>query len=129
MTHLSFPRARRHTRKFYDLSYFNTDTGRYGLGWDDLCMVFFWIVAFTGLRVAVMEYALVVIAQKAQIQKRKDCVRFAEQAWVFFYYGAFWSLGMVSGIHDALDGADIHQVHILQLRLLVEHDQHVAELA
>ena len=95
LTHLCFPRARRQTRKFFDLSYYNSSSHRYGLGWDDIFLVLFWIVVFTGLRVAVMDYILVPLAQNSGISKRKKKVRFAEQAWVLIYYGAFWSLGMV----------------------------------
>jgi acyl-CoA-dependent ceramide synthase len=95
LTHICFPRARRHTRKFYDLSYYNAESGRYALGWDDLLMVNFWLIVFTGLRVAVMDYVLMPLAQRAGINRRKEKVRFAEQAWIYLYYGAFWSLGMV----------------------------------
>lgn len=59
-------------------------------------MVFYWITVFTGLRVAIMDYLLVPMAQRAGIGKRKEKVRFAEQAWIFMYSGTFWSLGMVS---------------------------------
>ena len=58
-------------------------------------MVCFWIISFTGLRVAVMDYVLVPLAQNSGIAKKKKKVRFAEQAWVLIYYGSFWSLGMV----------------------------------
>lgn len=50
---------------------------------------------FTGLRAAVMDYLLIPIAQMAGIRRKKEKVRFAEQAWIFVYYTAFWSLGMV----------------------------------
>ena len=96
LTHMCFPRARRQTRKFFELSYYNASSGRYGLGWDDIFMVFFWIIVFTGLRVAVMDYLLVPLAQAAGITKKKEKTRFAEQAWVLVYYGTFWSLGMVN---------------------------------
>ena len=58
-------------------------------------MVFYWIVVFTGLRVAVMDYILMPLAEAANISKKKERIRFAEQAWIFIYDGAFWSLGMV----------------------------------
>ena len=95
MTHISFPRARRHTRKFYELSYYDEDTGRYAKGWDDGTLVFFWVVVFTGLRVAFMEYVFSPLAEASGIVKRKAKIRFAEQAWVFVYNTASWSLGMV----------------------------------
>lgn len=95
LTHLCFPRARRHTRKFFKLSYFNPSSGKYALGWDDLPLVFYWIVVFTGLRAAVMDYVFVPLAQMAGIEKKKEKVRFAEQAWIFVYPLGVWSLGMV----------------------------------
>ena len=95
LTHLCFPRARRHTRKFFQLSYYNPPSGKYTLGWDDLPLVFYWIIVFTGLRAAVMDYMLEPLAHAAGIEKKKGKVRFAEQAWGFLYGTAFWSLGMV----------------------------------
>ena len=58
-------------------------------------MVLYWIIVFTGLRATVMDYLLVPLAQQFGIGKRKEKVRFAEQAWILIYYGVFWSLGMV----------------------------------
>lgn len=95
LTHLCFPRARRHTQKFFQLSYHNPSSGKYTIGWDDLPLVFYWIIVFTGLRAAVMDYVLEPLAQAAGIDKKKDKVRFAEQAWIFIYYTASWCLGMV----------------------------------
>lgn len=96
LTHLCFPRSRRQTRKFFGLSYYNASSGQYTLGWDDIFLVFYWIVIFTGLRAAAMDYLLAPLAQRAGIGKKKEMVRFAEQAWIFIYYGGCWSLGMVS---------------------------------
>ena len=95
MTHISFPRARRHTMKFFRLSYHNHSTGKYTLGWDDVFLVVFWIIMFTGLRAAVLDYILGPIAQMAGIRRKKEKIRFAEQAWIFVYSTGFWSLGMV----------------------------------
>ena len=58
-------------------------------------MVFYWIVVFTGLRAAVMDYVLVPLALRGGIEKKKDKIRFAEQGWMFLYSGAFWLFGMV----------------------------------
>ena len=102
LTHLCFPRARQHTRKFFKLSYFNPSSGKYALGWDDLPLVFYWIVVFTGLRAAVMDYVFVPLAQIAGIEKKKEKVRFAEQAWIFVYPLGIWSLGMVYQTHRAM---------------------------
>jgi len=94
LTHLCFPRARRHTRKFFELSYYNPESGRYCAGWNDAWMVFYWIVVFTGLRAAVMDYALTPLAKMGGIKTQKDTTRFAEQAWLLVYYSVFWTLGM-----------------------------------
>ena len=102
LTHLCFPRARQHTRKFFKLSYFNPSSGKYALGWDDLPLVFYWIVVFTGLRAAVMDYVFVPLAQIAGIEKKKEKVRFAEQAWIFVYPLGIWSLGMVYQTHRTM---------------------------
>ena len=95
LTHMCFPRSRRQTRKFFELNYYDSSTGRYAVGWDDFFTVSFWIIVFTGLRVVVMDYVLVPLAQHSGIAKKKKKIRFAEQAWVLIYYGSFWSLGMV----------------------------------
>jgi hypothetical protein len=58
-------------------------------------MVAYWVVVFTGLRAAVMDYALMPIATAAGVKKTRDQVRFCEQAWLLVYYMFFWTLGMV----------------------------------
>ena len=95
LTHLCFPRARRHTRKFTQLSYFNPETNEYTIGWDDACFVFHWIVLFSGLRAAAIDYILVPFAQWGGIEKKKDLTRFAEQAWLLIYYIFFIPIGVV----------------------------------
>ncbi|RKF61884.1 Sphingosine N-acyltransferase-like protein FUM18 [Erysiphe neolycopersici] len=94
LTHICFPRARRHSRKFFQLSYYNSDSGLYGAGFNDAWMVFYWIIVFTGLRAAVINYGMMEIAKKGGIKAKRDQTRFAEQAWLSVYYLVFWSLGM-----------------------------------
>ncbi|KAL3418953.1 longevity-assurance protein [Phlyctema vagabunda] len=94
LTHICFPRARHHTRKFIELSYYNPDSGEYYLGWNDAWMVFHWIVVFTGLRASVMDYILQPIAVWGGVKTQRDQIRFAEQAWLCIYYSVFWTLGM-----------------------------------
>ncbi|KIN08058.1 hypothetical protein OIDMADRAFT_111540 [Oidiodendron maius Zn] len=94
LTHMCFPRARRHTRKFFELSYYNPDTGEYRAGWNDAFMVFYWIIIFTGLRAAFIDYILMPLAKKGGVKTVRDCTRFAEQAWLLIYYSVFWTLGM-----------------------------------
>ncbi|TVY48560.1 Sphingosine N-acyltransferase-like protein [Lachnellula occidentalis] len=94
LTHLCFPRARRHTRKFFELSYLNFESGEYCAGWNDAWMVFFWITVFTGLRAAVIDHILIPFAKKGGVKTARDQTRFAEQAWLLVYYTIFWPLGM-----------------------------------
>ena len=95
MTHLVFPRAQRHTRKFFKLSYYNEETGEYRAGWDDALMVLYWIVIFTGLRAAFIDCVLILLAKTGGIKTVRDQLRFAEQAWLLVYYSVFWTLGVV----------------------------------
>lgn len=99
LTHLCFPRARRHARKFFELSYYNPSSGEYRAGWNDAWMVSFWVVVFTGLRAAVMEYLLIPLAKKGGAKGAREQTRFAEQAWLWIYATTFWSLGVVSLHH------------------------------
>lgn len=104
LTHLCFPRARTHTRKFFDLSYYNPETEKYRLGSNDAWLVSCYVVFFTGLRAAVMDYILAPLAQMGGIKKAKDQTRFSEQAWLLIYYSVFWPIGMVrsaSGRYEA----------------------------
>ncbi|TAQ84549.1 hypothetical protein B7494_g7127 [Chlorociboria aeruginascens] len=94
LTHMCFPRARRHTRKFFELSYYNPESGGYCAGWNDAFMVFYWIVVFTGLRAAVMDYVLIPLSQHGGVKAERIQTRFAEQAWLLIYYSVFWTLGM-----------------------------------
>lgn len=89
------PRARDHTSKYFNISYYNPKTGNYGLGWADGHFVMFCTVLLTGLRAATMEYILAPLAKSQGISKRKDITRFSEQAWMSVYYAVFWPLGLV----------------------------------
>jgi|SRR5690242_822751 len=99
LTHIFFPRARDRTTKFFSMSYYNPETSMYGCGTDDLPYVLFWTVAFTGLRVAVMDYMLDPLARLGGIRTKKGLDRFKEQAWLIVYYTISWSLGMVRGLY------------------------------
>lgn len=96
LTHLFFPRLRPRTIHYFTLSYYDQDTGLYTQGPDDLKFVALWIVVFTALRTATMDYLLFPLARCMGINKKKAMIRFAEQGWVFLYYSLFWSVGMVS---------------------------------
>jgi acyl-CoA-dependent ceramide synthase len=103
LTHICFPRARRRTSTFFRFSYHNPSTDQYGCGTDDLALVALWVVIFTGLRVAVMDYILKPLAIMGGIKTRKGMVRFQEQAWLICYCICSWSLGMVCIPPDELD--------------------------
>lgn len=95
LTHLFFPRLRPRTTHYFVLSYFDEQTGLYNQGWDDLKLVSLWIIIFTALRAAIMDYVLVPIARSVGITKKKATIRFAEQAWLLVYYSVFWTWGAV----------------------------------
>jgi very-long-chain ceramide synthase len=85
-----------HTAKFFTLSYYNPQTGNYGIGFDDGYFIAFCIVLLTGLRAATMEFILAPLAKVSGAgNKRKDMTRFSEQAWLIVFYCIFWPLGMV----------------------------------
>ncbi|KAI6784257.1 Sphingosine N-acyltransferase-like protein [Emericellopsis cladophorae] len=94
LAHGFIPKARSVTHKFFHLSYLNDTTGRYGVGIDDVYLIAFCVVAFTGLRAWTMEYVLAPIAKMGGVTKRKDLTRFSEQAWLLVYYCFLWPLGM-----------------------------------
>ncbi|KAI4235716.1 MAG: hypothetical protein L6R40_006405 [Gallowayella cf. fulva] len=100
LTHACFPRARHHTRKFWQLSYHNIASGKYALGWDDSLLVVFWLIVFTGLRAVVMDNVLAPVSHMLGLREKKEKTRFAEQAWVFIYDTTFWSLGMYIMYHS-----------------------------
>jgi acyl-CoA-dependent ceramide synthase len=83
------------TAKFTTLSYFNEETGEYGVGFKDNYLVAVLIVALTGLRDATMRFVLAPITTACGLGRDKS-TRFKEQAWLFIYYSTCWSVGMVS---------------------------------
>jgi very-long-chain ceramide synthase len=95
LAHVFIPKARAHTHKFFHLSYYNPSTEKYASGFDDLYLIAYCIVLFTGLRAWTMEYVVAPIGKLRQITKRKDLTRFSEQGWMLIYYLVFWPLGMV----------------------------------
>ena len=81
--------------KLIHLQYFNPVTRKYNKGTGDYYLVFYWIVLFTLLRDATMQYVLQPYAKYRGVKTYKGLVRFAEQAWLMIYYSIFWVLGMV----------------------------------
>lgn len=95
LAHACIPKARLQTTKFFHLSYLNERSGKYATGFDDLYLIAFFIVLFTGLRAGTMEYILAPFGRLNGITKRKDLTRFSEQAWLLIYYAVFWPTGVV----------------------------------
>jgi len=93
-THICFPRAGTQTRKFFELAYYNPDTGRYSLGPNDAYLVAYCVVIFTGLLAAVMDYVLTPLAKNGGVKTKRDQTRFSEQDWLLVYYSFFWTIGM-----------------------------------
>ncbi|KAK8145495.1 sphingosine N-acyltransferase lag1 [Beauveria asiatica] len=93
LAHAFIPKAREHTNKFFHISYYNPNSGNYAIGVDDMYLIAFFIVLFTGLRAGCMEYMLAPVGRSRGITKRKDLTRFTEQGWLFVYYSVFWTMG------------------------------------
>lgn len=70
----------------------------YQQGPKDFAFVLYWIIVFTGLRATTLVYLLVPFARLCGLRKPKLQIRFAEQAWLFLYYAAFWTVGMVRSV-------------------------------
>ncbi|KAF5013693.1 hypothetical protein FDECE_317 [Fusarium decemcellulare] len=88
-----FSSARQHTTKFLTLLYHNPNTGQYGIGFDDVYLVSFLAVFFTGLRDAIMRHVFAPFANWYGLSKSKS-VRFSEQAWLIVAYAICWPFGM-----------------------------------
>jgi very-long-chain ceramide synthase len=99
--HLCVPGVQQYTRKFFKLAYYDPDLGLYAKGADDIYVVVYWIVLFTGLRAAAMDYVFKPWAERGGVPSKKGRVRFAEQAWQMLYYGIFWSIGFVSHLRNS----------------------------
>ncbi|KIE00671.1 Longevity assurance, LAG1/LAC1, partial [Metarhizium majus ARSEF 297] len=94
LCHNFIPKARAHTRKYFQLAYYNAKTGQYASGFDDTYFITFCIVLFTLLRAGFMEYILAPFARMQGVTKKKDQIRFTEQAWLLVYYSVFWAMGV-----------------------------------
>jgi acyl-CoA-dependent ceramide synthase len=98
---MSMSKARPYTSKFFTLSHYNPNTGKYAIGHDDVFFMTFCIVLFSGLRAGVMDYILAPLARMWGLSKKKEVTRFAEQGWMLIYYSIFWPLGMVCALSSA----------------------------
>ena len=91
--HTFVPSARRYTQQFYELPYPDIE-GQYLQGADDALFVLGWLIMLTAIRATIIEstYQYVIWLR---VMSRKECMRFAEQAFLLVYDGTSFSLGMV----------------------------------
>ncbi|KAI0841333.1 longevity assurance proteins LAG1/LAC1 [Hypoxylon sp. FL0890] len=94
LAQVCLPRARPFTTKFFTLSYYNVETGKYASGHDDIYFIAFCTVLFTGIRAGLMQYVLGPLARHWGASSEKNVTRFSEQGWMLMYNSVFWSLGM-----------------------------------
>ncbi|KAI0206151.1 longevity-assurance protein [Astrocystis sublimbata] len=94
LVHACLPQQRQWTSKFFTLSGYNPDTGKYAIGHDDIYFVWFCVVLFCGIRAGSMEYVLSPFARWCGLTNKKRITRFSEQGWMFMYNAVFWSMGM-----------------------------------
>lgn len=99
--HNLYPSLRPYTTPFFQLSYYQPLQDVYVQGWDDLYFVLSSAIAFTAIRAITIEWVFQPLARKAGL-KRKASVRFAEQGWLWVYYGFFWTFGMVRLLYRCL---------------------------
>jgi acyl-CoA-dependent ceramide synthase len=82
------------TTPFFQMSYYQPETGLYTQGRDDIYFVISAVIAFTAVRAIFIEWILRPLA-KATGLKKKASLRFAEQAWLVVYDTTYWSYGVV----------------------------------
>lgn len=92
--HNLYPSLRSYTTPFFQLSYYQPETGRYVLGWNDVYFVVSAIITFTAVRAICIDWTFRPLAKYLGL-KKKASLRFAEQAWMAVYYCIFWSVGVV----------------------------------
>lgn len=92
--HNLYPSVQSFTTPFFQMSYYQPETGLYAQGRDDIYFVISAVLAFTAVRAIFIEWILRPLA-KATGLKRKASMRFAEQAWLVIYDSTYWSYGIV----------------------------------
>lgn len=93
--HNLYPSVQSFTTPFFQMSYYQPETGLYTQGRDDIYFVISAVLAFTAVRAIFIEWILRPLA-KATGLKKKASLRFAEQAWLIVYDSTYWSYGIVS---------------------------------
>ncbi|KAF2721115.1 LAG1-domain-containing protein [Polychaeton citri CBS 116435] len=100
MTYVCFPPLRKVMAAFLSLSYPAAQEGQWTQGSKDMCLVASFIVLFTAVRAACLDYFLLPIAGLCGIEKKKARVRFAEQGHLLLYYLVYWSWGVYLFVQD-----------------------------
>jgi acyl-CoA-dependent ceramide synthase len=67
---------------------------RYQRGYYDYYYVIHWIIVFTFLRAAIMQWVLRPIAHSQGVYAQAKLQRFMEQGWLIIFYTISWSVGM-----------------------------------
>ncbi|KAH8697273.1 putative longevity-assurance protein [Talaromyces proteolyticus] len=91
--HNLYPSVQSFTTPFFQMSYYQPDTGLYSQGWDDVYFVASAILAFTAVRAIFIDWIFRPFAKSTGL-KKKTSIRFAEQAWLIVYDVSYWSYGV-----------------------------------
>ncbi|KAK1138663.1 hypothetical protein N8T08_002095 [Aspergillus melleus] len=91
--HHLYPSLSPYTTPFFQLSYYQPESGLYIQGWDDIYFVASAAIAFTAIRAIAIDWVFHPFARHAGL-KKKAAVRFAEQGWQWIYYGFFCTFGL-----------------------------------
>lgn len=78
LTYLVFPTLRERVGAFFTLQYPTGLTGEFSLGPMDMYLVVGYVVLFTGLRAACMDYVLLPLAGKCGIKQSKTKLRYVQ---------------------------------------------------
>lgn len=92
MSYFLFPELQDKAGGFFILSYLRD--GEYGIGPRDLMLVLGFIVFFTAVRAAALDFLLMPLAGRLGVAKIRTRVRFAEQSYMIIYYTLYWSWGL-----------------------------------
>lgn len=120
--------TRPYTGKFTSLSYFNSETLEYGVGFGDNYLVLVLILLLTGLRDGTMRFILGPIASVWGLSRNKS-MRFKEQAWLFIYYSTCCSVGTVCLQFHSPGFLLTSLVHLCYISILAGSQSHVDKLA
>lgn len=110
LTYLLFPSLRERVGAFFTLQYATGKTGEFSLGPRDMYLVVGYVVLFTGVRAACMDYALLPLAGVLGIKQKKAKVRYALSLNCLFTVSRNSTLTL-----SQVRGASIHSALLLRL--------------